>query len=101
MSSTEANEPSAIVAALDRFTIYSTEHRTFATRYNGSDIRIVKPAVDPYCIMTLLEHVPGTNKIRFSLDTGAVVFRHSERGNLHSRSDAMTNSDTFFELIPR
>lgn len=51
--------------------------------------------------MKLIEQVQGTNKIRFSLDTGAIVFRHPEHGNLHSRFGGETENDTLFEVIPR
>lgn len=101
MSSTDAYNPSAFVAALERFTIYSPEHKKFASRNGGNAIRVSKSAADQYCHMQLIEHVSGTNKIRFSLDTGNVVFRHTDNGNLHSRSGEKTKSDTLFELIPR
>jgi hypothetical protein len=98
---TEANSPSDFVAALERFTIYSPEHNAYASRYGGDAIRVNKRSADEYCRMQLIEHISGTNKIRFSLDTGNVVFRHTDNSNLHSRASNMSGSDTHFELIPK
>src|SRR5687767_12871033 len=84
------------------FTIYSTAKSRFASRDGPEGIRVSKPVVDGYCYMTLLEQIPGpTTKIRFSLDTRAVVFRHPSYGNLHSRFGNESGDDTFFEVIPR
>ncbi|KAF8953616.1 hypothetical protein BGZ52_006839 [Haplosporangium bisporale] len=101
MLPTEANNPNAPVTLSERFTIYSPLHRVFASRYGPDAIRINKRPADEFCYMTLIEYVEGTNKIRFNLDNGAVVFRHSQNGNLHSEHTTATHPSQLFELIPR
>ncbi|KAF9998381.1 hypothetical protein BGZ80_006548 [Entomortierella chlamydospora] len=96
----EASNPNALAAVPDIFTIYSVEHKAFASRNGDFGIRVSKRVVDGYCYMRVTGR-EDTNKIRFRLDSGAVVFRHSEVGNLHSRMDGQTNSDTLFEIVPR
>ncbi|KAK5820642.1 hypothetical protein F5H01DRAFT_319714 [Linnemannia elongata] len=98
---TEVNSPSAFVAALDHFTIYSPEHGKFTSRNGSSAVRVSKSSFDEYCRLSLVLHVPDTNKIRFSLDTGAVVYRHTDNSNLHGGSSNGSNPDSLFELIPR
>ncbi|KAG0344681.1 hypothetical protein BG005_001718 [Podila minutissima] len=101
MLPTEANNPDAPVTLSERFFIYSTTYQWFATRYETVAIHINKRVPDHYCYMTLIEQVPGTNKIRFALDDGTVVVRHSQNGNLHSGGYGATGPDSYFELIPR
>lgn len=84
------------------FTIYSKSASRFASRNGEAGIRVSKSVVDGYCYMSLLEQSQGSLiRIRFALDTGAVVFRHSDNGNLHSRFGDEKREDTYVEVIPR
>ncbi|KAF9165967.1 hypothetical protein DFQ26_009017 [Actinomortierella ambigua] len=95
--STVAND--AVFNLPDPFTIYSEEHKRFASRHGDEAILMSKSVVDGHCYMT--PELVGGNKYRFRLDTRAIVFRHSDNGNLHSRFGNESESDTIFELIPR
>ncbi|KAG0260941.1 hypothetical protein DFQ27_003265 [Actinomortierella ambigua] len=81
------------------FTIFSEEHQRFASRHGDLAILMSKAVIDGHCYMT--PELVGGNKFRFRLETRAIVFRHSDNGNLHSRFGNESASDTVFELIPR
>jgi hypothetical protein len=71
---------------------------------NGPDsIRLSKVSADGFCALTLLDEIQGdsvdTVKVRFTLDTRAVVFRSPSNNNLHSRFGNEKGSDTYFEII--
>ncbi|KAG0274917.1 hypothetical protein BGZ96_004033 [Linnemannia gamsii] len=101
MEPTEATNSNVLFTVPNPFTIYNPVAQRFATRHGNDEVRMSKPVVDGYCFMTLVEQVQGTNKIRFCLDNGAVVFRASSNSNLHSRFGNDKGTDTLFELIPR